>query len=333
MLLTDDPISDDGEDWLGFNAHATSLMEKIDSMEGPLTTGVYGCWGCGKSSFLELIGRLLESKEKGGNWGGDEKEKQGIFVKFNAWQYEREEHPIVPLIGTIVNGIENSGICSKKLKKLCDTLKMVASGVSCKISSELPWIGKTSLTISPAKMIRYREELRSQAIASKSEYFQFYESLQEAVKNLPVKFFVLVDDLDRCTPEKAFGLLEGIKLVLSQEQFFFFLAVNREIVEEYLTNRFRKEYGLRKFFMEGYLDKIVQLSTYVEKLLPQADFTKYTKNQIDAINAIDDSIKEKLRLFKKYLKEEDKIDLINRACSNNPRTIKRFINSLILQHF
>lgn len=54
-----------------------------------------------------------------------------------------------------------------------------------------------------------------------------------------LKFVVLVDDLDRCLPEKAVEMLESIKLFLDIPAFAFVMGVDNEVIERGIMHRYK----------------------------------------------------------------------------------------------
>jgi hypothetical protein len=94
------------------------------------------------------------------------------------------------------------------------------------------------------------------------------ESLTSSEQAVPLRLVVLVDDLDRCLPEKAVQVLESVKLFLNVPGFSFVLAVDDEVVERGIAHRYR-DYrladrdgaflGSMPISGSQYLEKIVHL--------------------------------------------------------------------------
>ena len=82
---------------------------------------------------------------------------------------------------------------------------------------------------------------------------------------------VFIDDLDRCLPEKAVELLEGLKVLLDLENFIFVIGVAREVVERGIRVRYKELFegdGADGVLLErDYLEKIVQFP--FESCLPR----------------------------------------------------------------
>src|SRR5215475_3127228 len=73
------PDNETDLDFLNFTGVADTVAEIIvQAQPSPISIGVSGAWGVGKSSMIKLIRRSL-----GGRQGAD-----FIFVEFNAWLYQ-----------------------------------------------------------------------------------------------------------------------------------------------------------------------------------------------------------------------------------------------------
>jgi predicted KAP-like P-loop ATPase len=119
FLLTDEPVGSVDEDILNLKPFAEVIAGAALGTKGPFTIGVYADWGEGKTSALRLAKELVE-----------ENNKDIVTVWFNAWQYGKEEHPIIPLVSTIAKSV------SDKLKTVSKSRKKVRAGLS-KMSTAL----------------------------------------------------------------------------------------------------------------------------------------------------------------------------------------------------
>lgn len=89
------------------------------------------------------------------------------------------------------------------------------------------------------------DALKSKFASKESLYFESDQALRaltgvDADKTTAqLAFVVLIDDLDRCLPEKAVQVLESIKLFLNVAGFSFVLAVDDEVVERGIAHRYK----------------------------------------------------------------------------------------------
>ena len=98
VLLEDEPIADLAHDGLQLCQYADVVAGAAKGTAGPFTIGVYGGWGSGKTSLLRLAGQMLREDP--------DAKTRIVTVHFNAWQYEHEEHPLVPLVATIAAAVD-----------------------------------------------------------------------------------------------------------------------------------------------------------------------------------------------------------------------------------
>lgn len=70
-------------DFLNFSGVADTVAEIIVQARGrPISIGVSGAWGIGKSSLIKLAQGSLAARPR------KEDEREFVFVEFNAWLYQ-----------------------------------------------------------------------------------------------------------------------------------------------------------------------------------------------------------------------------------------------------
>lgn len=95
--LEDRPISKTDNDCLHFDEIINPLATLIAEKRAPLTIGIYGEWGSGKTSFLNLLKERLETCH-------------GIkTIWFDAWKYDKKDNLWAALIQTILNEAGKQG--------------------------------------------------------------------------------------------------------------------------------------------------------------------------------------------------------------------------------
>lgn len=106
-----------------------------------------------------------------------------------------------------------------------------------------------------------------------SGWHWFFTGETAADPVVQVNFVFLVDDLDRCLPDKAVEVLEAIKLFLEVEGCAFVLALDEEVVERGIAHRY-KDYalqgkeGLTPITGAEYLEKLVHLPIRLPRPTP-----------------------------------------------------------------
>jgi KAP family P-loop domain len=295
-------------DGLGFGAYARVLAQAALDTRGPFTIGVFGEWGVGKTSLMHLIQTNLAN------------EPNVVTVWFNAWRYEKEEHPIVPLVGTIVRELEGHEPHSQKIARstnaLVRALRAVAYGFSANSKVKIPGFAEVEASFVAKDMIDRRERLTPDPLLDRSLYYGAFNSLETVQLEDDLRVVVLIDDLDRCFPDQAIRLLESIKLVLAQPGFIFVLGVARQVIEGYLQHRYSSEFGIQGFKGRLYLDKMVQLPFHIPPASGRMeDFSSTIL--ADQPEEVSQSL-------------EDTLPIIAEALGGNPRSIIRFVNNVLI---
>jgi KAP-like P-loop domain-containing protein/TIR domain-containing protein len=258
-LIADQALGESAEDdhaeGLGFGVYARVLAQAALDTRGPFTIGVFGEWGAGKTSLMHMIEQQLAGNP------------DVVTVWFNAWRYEREEHPIVALVATIIAELEahksRAPKLSNSLAPLIRALRAIAFGFSVKSAVKVPGIAELEASFVGKDIIERAEQLRADQLLEQSLYYGAFKALASVGLPADARIVVLIDDLDRCFPDQAIRLLESIKLVLAQQGFIFVVGVARQVIEGYLQHRYSSDFGITDFKGRLYLDKIVQLPFHI----------------------------------------------------------------------
>ena len=97
------------EDLLGFKIHADLLIDVInDETILPITIGVFGDWGSGKSSILQIIKKEFEKEEH----------NDSLCIYFNGWTFEGYDDAKAALLNSILKELEDNEKLTKEVKKL-----------------------------------------------------------------------------------------------------------------------------------------------------------------------------------------------------------------------
>ena len=320
-LIEDQPIEDLERDFLGLSPWAKMIAAAAVGTPGPFTIGVHGNWGYGKTTLLRLAKALIEVNHE-----------DVVTVWFNAWQFEREEHPLFPLIAAIADEIErkHSIVAETRsgLAKIGLSLRALTRGMKFTGEVGMPLIGKVGVEFDADKALAAEELLGKQTNPLQAEmiYHSAFRMLEDAARaeeaGARPKIIVFVDDLDRCQPKKAVFLLESIKLILSQPGFVFVIAADRPVIESYLERRYIEQCGEQTSGRGRlYMDKIVQLPIHIPN--HRSRFTKFVEQVV-----ADLSRREKDSEAIRALVNTQAV--LATGAGTNPRSLVRLINNFRL---
>ncbi|MCI5224975.1 MAG: hypothetical protein D3924_20485, partial [Candidatus Electrothrix sp. AR4] len=161
----------------------------------------------------------------------------------NPWRFEAEEHLIVPLLMTAHDALSKQ---EEKDNQLGDELKAGADyflkssfafARAWKFKLGLPGMG--SCEFDPDKGFKAQKDLLSEGALELNSCYYDFETQLKKVAEQGLKLLFLIDDIDRCLPERAVQMLEAIKLFLDVPECVFVLGVDDEVVERGIRHRYR----------------------------------------------------------------------------------------------
>ena len=279
------------DDLFGFRVHADLIRELIvDPTVLPATIGVYGDWGGGKSSIMQM---LRDDFEKG-------TEDAGVAVLyFNGWLFEGYDDAKSALLSSILTSLRDHKRFGPKLKDTAISLlkrvdymrgmRILFSGAlvggigaatgGVGLAAMLPLLATGALT--GAKEVG--SDAAKEALGNGSEKVdealsdirQFRDDFAKMIAQSDIKTLViLIDDLDRCSPERIIDNLEAIKLFLNVPNTAFVIGADRRIIRQAVAWRYRdaiKPEGSEEQsdrLVDDYLEKLIQIPYRLPRLSP-----------------------------------------------------------------
>lgn len=278
-------------DFVNFRAVADTAAEMIVQAQGrPLTMGVSGNWGMGKSSLIRLIQVSLKERT-------DEKI---VFVEFNAWLYQGYDDARAALLDviarTLLKEVEKDPALTKKVTDLLARVKWARAaglagmagltGVALAFGLPIPGLmgaayqaykGVTDGEITDADadaatavgkdaIETSKTLLKDKSDTSPPKQIQDLRNHFEAtLAEMGVTLVVLIDDLDRCLPATAIATLEAIRHFLFLKHTAFVIAADDKMIRQAVKVHF-KDLELDADLVTNYFDKLVQIPIRVPPL-------------------------------------------------------------------
>jgi predicted KAP-like P-loop ATPase len=231
-LSADRPSTDPNDDLFGHAPFAKSLANSICRYPGSdgLVLALFGPWGSGKSTVLSYVRYYLEQRPEA---------EQPVIVSFNPWWFSGQENLARAFLGQLQAVLPEK---SEKLKKLGDLLSDFAEGVGGLIDltgvtyGAGTWLGK----------------LMSKAKRKPKDVPALKAAINKVLADAHQRILVVIDDIDRLTPEETRQLFTVIKALADFPNVIYLLAFDREVAVEAI----KQQTGLPG---ERYLEKIIQV--------------------------------------------------------------------------
>ena len=309
--ITDSPISKLEEDYLRIEKYAISLSKFIQQSDTPITVGLQGEWGTGKTSLMSL---LLEQFNDEAN----RKEIASSWV--NTWEYSmfkgaKETTP------SVLKGMLD------KLKDSCKergvwTLKDDAKSTFNKAGKFLSGIANQVVANQTGINVKDAVDSNSESyVAEIAEVKKMISGLiQELIndeKNPVKKVVFFVDDLDRILPSDAVEVLESLKNIFDIPNCVFILAIDYDVVVKGLESKFGPKTKENEREFRSFFDKIIQVPFTMP--VGAYDISSFLKNKLAELN-VEINDEEVSQITK----------IVGYTVGNNPRSLKRYLNTFSL---
>lgn len=388
-------------DLLGFAVHKDLIWQLVTTDHLlPLTIGVFGDWGGGKSSVMRMLQRDLDS----------DKHPDIACLYFNGWVFEGYDDAKSALISSILVQLgEHRRFGPKVRGRVVSLLKRVnymrlagqaikfgavpvaawalGMGVSAgwldpqqaaALTAALPAATATVGLVDPNQASQQKEPehidwasliAQDQSKPGPLDIRTFREDFERLIDETKLRaLVVLIDDLDRCAPDRLIENLEAIKLFLAVPKTAFVIAADERIIRyaiahRYAANRIRAEQAAREepYDLEtDYLEKLIQVPYHLPRLSPSEIESYMTllfcqshlrdDDRFPQVLSHCDEARKKNRFLAYSLGSVQEVlsnvphilsdtlqwtsgiaPALTEGLKGNPRQVKRFLNALLLR--
>lgn len=248
-------------DLLGRAKYANNLNKIILSYKGGAVLAINGEWGSGKTKFVEMWGKHLQSVGY-------------PVVYYNAWENDISEEPLLSMIKSL-KSLSKDGSFDVFVKKagkfiagaLFGAAKS-ASGYWGKIVSGAFKGGVEKLEKDCIDSLKSKKDTNSLMKDFKKALIDYLASCD---KKIPLIYFV--DELDRCNPTFAVKVLERIKHFFEVPNVVFVLSVDKK----------QLAYSINGYFGSDRIDSTEYLRRFIdiEYSLPKPDYRLFCEHLYD----------------------------------------------------
>ncbi len=286
-------------DLIGFKVHADLIQEVVtDQLLLPVTLGVFADWGNGKTSIMQMLSAQLSEAP------------DVAVIYFDAWLFEGYDDAKSALLSAILTQLSEhknfpadlksrAGKLIKKVNKM-RVLKMGWDNVALPAIMAYATGGATAVPSLLGLLGSLAGGCKSSGESDSKESIFSLESINEAkpgddidpdVRTFRAEFgqllkdskfkslVVMIDDLDRCSPERIVENLEAIKLFLNVKGSAFVIGADLRIVSHAISVRYGKIIAAandgsqeldfsHQQIVRDYVEKLIQIPYHLPRLSP-----------------------------------------------------------------
>ena len=280
------------KDLLNFTVVADTVAQLVRESAGqPVSIGVSGNWGTGKSSLVKMIGASLRE--------ADATDQKYVFLEFNAWLYQGYDDARMALLQSVADRlVAESKRRQTHVEKALEFAKRVnwlrvgkllapavsgavvggtvggpigavigAVGGLCKAegaptAEDLEKVKNAYATLQPELTGLLKDK---EAKSLPQEIAELRGTFEDLLCALDMTLVVLVDDLDRCLPDTAISTLEAMRLLLFLPRTVFIIAADEQMIRGAVRAHFG-DVDLTDDLVTSYFDKLIQVPVRVPRL-------------------------------------------------------------------
>lgn len=362
--------SETKSDYLNFD-YLIDAVESIamDAKLTPSTIGVYGDWGSGKSSLMQMVEEKIKAEHK----------EDACCIRFNGWLFEGYEDAKTAFCGSILDALRTEKTIPAQVKtritkllKKVDGKKILMKGGSVALDILLTGgLGSiTYLTIdaitnalkdklSNATSDDIKEVLKgvltenkNQSTSNRNDIKIFQEEFKKILDESKIEHLVIfVDELDRCTLDTVLDIFAAMRLFLFVEKTSFIIGADSRLIDYAIKTRYQNISGNDLDISKEYLEKLVQYPVTIPKL-DELELERYLTCLLleTEIEDIAECIRGEVlyepinqdNLISKHGEKEEQIKeallllrivspILAARLNGNPRQCKRFLNTLFMR--
>lgn len=234
MISPDLPITKSSDDKLDRQSFAESLAHVLlqSSFPTSFTVGLYGAWGSGKTSLLNMIIEQAESKDH-----------DVIVLRFNPWLCSDPKQLITQFFKQLAGAIKIKKPAADTICELVDQYADIFDAANL-----IPYAGTVIATAGKmfANKARNRINRKNNDLQGKKDEI-IHKMIEEHLKIL-----VSIDDIDRLSEEEIIAVFQLVKSLADFPNATYLLAFDYDVVVHALG---AVQHGNGR----EYLEKVIQL--------------------------------------------------------------------------
>lgn len=268
---TDRPIDTCEQDLLGRASFSKQLGRAIYDYNGKdgLVIGLYGKWGSGKTSVINMAVNEMITLAKQEN-------NMPLVMKFAPWNYSDKDNLISIFFQSLKNKIELQD--NEELKKEVGKALNDYAGAFDALSL-IPIVGS-----GVAAILKTVAQAQGTNLMQGADLEKTKELLESALVEVNKKIVIIIDDIDRLTNSQIRDVFQLVKQVADFPNIIYILAMDREVVRRALQE-------VHNVDGNEYLQKIIQVPFEIPELRKSKLNSIFFSRLDEVVKEISDKIK------------------------------------------
>lgn len=256
-----DPINNLEDDRLGRHVFVHRLLKRVSDPDCSPAIGLYGGWGVGKTSILNLM-TIVNAQEEDAN------PQKPVLEYIDVWPYEASGDLALPILTHVrkLIGTVSQESYLKNWRRVVGVLVQAGTDIGLRKLlglqlSDVESYKDNLKDVSPTSVnLRDLETLVDDIRGTQDAFYALIQLASKAHQNRRIVF--LLDNLDRCSPENVVRLLESVKNFLHASNCVWVFAMDSGVIASYID----RKYDGTSMDGNSYLDKIVPEQYHIPRV-------------------------------------------------------------------
>jgi hypothetical protein len=306
--ITDKPIKSIAEDLLQIEVYGNALSNFILESDTPITIGLQGEWGTGKTSLMSIIRENISKNNVASSW-------------VNTWEFSlfADSANTTPRILDAMLGkleenckLANNWDIGDEVNQTVKNVSRFLSNIANQVITK-----QTGINIQGAANAANVTQEKIEIAEIKKQITLIINKLISSPNNPYKKVTFFVDDLDRIPPTDAVDVLEALKNIFDIPHCVFILAIDYDVVVKGLESKFGPKTDANEREFRSFFDKIIQVPFSMPVgAYDIKNFLTVKLKEVGIILNADDA--------------ENYAYVVKHTIGTNPRSLKRYLNSYSL---
>ncbi|MFE4676032.1 P-loop NTPase fold protein [Streptomyces sp. NPDC056723] len=217
-LLGDDPVNaaTDDLDRKRFGDHVVQVINRVRVQSESSVIALVGAWGSGKSSLLEMIKDSIDDAE----FNTDPNAREWRVAEFNPWVHS---DPVAMYVGFY----SELRACLPGKKRWSEARENLGKWVQT--AAPLGKLGGVARIDASTMLEKLAEKISGDTSAAAKK-----ELAEKSLKDCDISILVVMDDVDRLTPDELLEVFKMIRLVGRLPNVYYLLAYDEKSLTDVL---------------------------------------------------------------------------------------------------
>lgn len=295
MISPDLPITKSSEDRLSRESFAASLADVMLQTTFPtsFTVGLYGAWGSGKTSLLNMIIEQVERRNA-----------DIVILRFNPWLCSDPKQLITQFFKQLAGAIKIKRSKRDTVYRLFVEYADLLDAVNL-----IPHAGPAIAAIGKALITKARNYMQQE----NNDMQQQKDKIIRAMTKSNMKIIISIDDIDRLSEEEIIAVFQLVKALGDFPNAVYLLAFDYDVVVRALTE---VQHGSGREYLEKVIQVPFEIPTpnmnsihealfsklnVILKNIPESRWSKAAWAELFQYGIAEDIIKEKLEKITKAI--------------------------------